>query len=87
MCLDPIGIHVGRKRNDPAERPEASFHPLRSLFFVLRLVLLLAANREDVLSECDLDILVIHPGQLDLDPDLLIRLPRVERGKEATVVA
>src|SRR5690554_6560019 len=73
---DLVLIHVYRQRYLPFEATvEALAH---APAFMLALALLLAANRQHVVAHQQLDVILVHAGQLGFDLELLVGLTHLD---------
>src|SRR5438034_9499983 len=74
FCPTPIG-----KRQRPRETAARALYAVVALLAVLVLGLALAGDREDVVLELDVDVLLLHPGQVRAEHEVIVLLHEVHR--------
>src|SRR5436190_20550637 len=74
FCPTPVG-----KRQRPRETAARALYAVVALLAVLVLGLALAGDREDVVLELDVDVLLLHPGQVRAEHEVIVLLHEVHR--------
>src|SRR6516164_6681486 len=77
--LDGLGVHGVREREAAAEAAVGALDAQVVVFVHLLLELALAANREDVVLDADVEVLGLHVGKVGLDDQFLTGLIDVDR--------
>src|SRR6516164_5368913 len=79
LGLDGLGTHGVREREAAAEAAVGALDAQVVVFVHLLLELALAANREDVVLDADVEVLGLHVGKVGLDDEFLTGLIDVDR--------
>src|SRR5690606_5804401 len=79
---DLVGIDLRRQLDLAPKVPVCAFAPMDVLFLDLLLLLLLAPDRQRAITQCDVDVLLVHARQIDGDVKRLVVLRHVELRQE-----